>query len=438
MTMKIALTDVLTRALLTGAAIVALLFGFSSRSWCGTTIHVTNPEDTVAATLCSLRDAITAVNAQATVNGCAGAGADMIDFTNDVTGVQLKTGLPAIRRDVTISGTNSAIWLFGIEKYRIMTIQNGANVTLNRLIFWRGHDTGGGGALEIFHGGNVTVNHCDFEFNDGGDGGAISNDSTHLTINESSFAQNKGKNIGAIDTSAAFLTINNSLFVGNDGRGSSAVASSFGTMLIQGSTFVANNNTHPTLGGAVTADHTTVTILNSTITTNQNGAVRTSQGPTFIGNSTIANNTIGGNSPEIETLNDPIRMRNSIVSGPRKRGGPNCKGTITNLGYNISDDGSCRFDESGPPSTGALGQKIGDNVAPRLEELESNGGPTATLALIEGSPAIDAIPQDLCVDQAGSPLLIDQRGAARPAPAPQDPTLCDIGAFEFGGHPPAF
>jgi hypothetical protein len=61
---------------------------------------------------------------------------------------------------------------------------------------------------------------------------------------------------------------------------------------------------------------------------------------------------------------------------------------------------------------------------PLLGPLQANGGPTPTMALAPGSPAIDAgDPQ--CLDLAGAPLATDQRGEPRPVgPA------CDLGAYE--------
>ena len=58
---------------------------------------------------------------------------------------------------------------------------------------------------------------------------------------------------------------------------------------------------------------------------------------------------------------------------------------------------------------------------PQLDSagLKDNGGPTQTIALQVGSPAIDAIPFALCTDQATPPrrLKNDQRGFPRPDPA---------------------
>ena len=56
---------------------------------------------------------------------------------------------------------------------------------------------------------------------------------------------------------------------------------------------------------------------------------------------------------------------------------------------------------------------------PLLAVFAYNGGPTATHALLPGSPAIDAIPAAQCA------VADDQRGAPRPA-GPG----CDSGAFE--------
>jgi hypothetical protein len=96
----------------------------------------------------------------------------------------------------------------------------------------------------------------------------------------------------------------------------------------------------------------------------------------------------------------------------------NCGGTITDAGYNISDDGSCGF-----TVTGSL-----NNTNPGLAAgLANNGGPTQTIALVAGSPAIDVIPLADCTDQDGDRLRTDQRGFPRPDAGE---SVCDIGAFE--------
>jgi hypothetical protein len=88
----------------------------------------------------------------------------------------------------------------------------------------------------------------------------------------------------------------------------------------------------------------------------------------------------------------------------------NCLGNVIDAGHNLSSDGSCAFTN--------LGSR--NNTSPRLGPLANNGGPTLTMALLAGSPAIDA------GDPSAAPPT-DQRGALRPiGPAP------DIGAYEYG------
>ena len=62
---------------------------------------------------------------------------------------------------------------------------------------------------------------------------------------------------------------------------------------------------------------------------------------------------------------------------------------------------------------------------PKLGPLADNGGPTLTMALLPGSPAIDAGNTSLAP-------TTDQRGFPRPAGL-----AADIGAFEYGSVMPA-
>ena len=91
----------------------------------------------------------------------------------------------------------------------------------------------------------------------------------------------------------------------------------------------------------------------------------------------------------------------------------NCSGIVSDLGHNLSSDGSGGFTNSSLT-----------NTDPKLGLLTHNGGPTLTMALLCGSPAIDA------GDTAAAPPT-DQRGFPRPAgPA------ADIGAYEYGSMLP--
>jgi hypothetical protein len=97
---------------------------------------------------------------------------------------------------------------------------------------------------------------------------------------------------------------------------------------------------------------------------------------------------------------------NTLIS--RSPSGSNCFGAIIDGGHNISSDASCHF-----TAPGSL-----NDTDPLLGPLADYGGPTPTMALLAGSPAIDA------ADPAACPPT-DQRGRPRPFGAG-----CDIGAFE--------
>ena len=74
------------------------------------------------------------------------------------------------------------------------------------------------------------------------------------------------------------------------------------------------------------------------------------------------------------------------------------------------------------------------SLAQILGPLKNNGGPTQTLALVAGSPAIDAGNPNGCQDNSGALLQTDQRGFPRNVDGNSDGTArCDIGAVEGVG-----
>jgi hypothetical protein len=110
------------------------------------------------------------------------------------------------------------------------------------------------------------------------------------------------------------------------------------------------------------------------------------------------------NNPQ--TTGSPLNVANTITVGGSP---PACFGSVINGGHNDFADGC-----NGPP---------GPN--PLLGPLQNNGGPTQTMALQPGSPAIDLVPTLVAQCQPA-----DQRGVSRPAGA-----ACDAGAYEVA--PPA-
>jgi uncharacterized repeat protein (TIGR01451 family) len=221
-----------------------------------------------------------------------------------------------------------------------------------------------------------------------------------------------------------------------------------GGVLTYGPLTLDQSYIHDNVEDGVETTGAPLTITNSTVSGNQSGVVLYNLFGNFtitITNSTIANNTgsginlaiLGGSSSSVLTLNFDsitansstdinsgggisaysgwdIQLENTIVSGntapffPDIFVGPDS--SVTSGGYNIG---------SGFSHTAT--DMYGDPV---LGSLADNGGPTPTMALLSGSPAIDAIPP--AVNGCGTTITTDQRGVSRP----QGPG-CDIGAFEL-------
>jgi CSLREA domain-containing protein len=149
-----------------------------------------------------------------------------------------------------------------------------------------------------------------------------------------------------------------------------------------------------------------VTVENSTFSDNTGLAIDHVQfrdcGGITITNATIAGNG-GGISTAAHTLHSPL-VSNSIIAG---------NGTAADCLGNIHADANLIQDATG--CTISDGTNV-TGVDPLLGPLQANGGPTATRALLPGSPAIDA---GSCV------VDVDQRGIARPVGR-----SCDLGAYE--------
>ena len=86
---------------------------------------------------------------------------------------------------------------------------------------------------------------------------------------------------------------------------------------------------------------------------------------------------------------------------------------LTSLSYNVTTDADCFTATTGD-------QVVADSM---LGPLASNGGPTQTMALLPGSPALDVVPAGTL--ECGAGLTEDQRGETRPQGA-----KCDAGAYE--------
>jgi hypothetical protein len=286
--------------------------------------------------------------------------------------------------------------------------------------------SGFGGAIDNPSTGTVNVINSTLDRNTaiGGDGGGIFNRGT-VTFTDSTLNANFA-GTGSLDTRSGggifnqggtVTILNSTLSANGAGDGSDAVGTG-GGIHNDGGTVTFTNSTLSLSRPSGIFNAGTLNVSNSTIsqcfTRNHGGGVR-NEGTAQMKSSIIALNT---SSPD--PLIDPSP---DDVSGP-----------FTSAGFNLigNEDGSTGF--SAP--TDQTGTTVSP-LDPKLDPagLQDNGGPTLTIALLFGSPAIDKGSGEV---QPGLFLLTDQRGSGFPRTF-DDPEIAnttggdgtDIGAFEI-------
>jgi hypothetical protein len=158
-----------------------------------------------------------------------------------------------------------------------------------------------------------------------------------------------------------------------------------------------------------------MTVFNSTLSGNSalgsGGGLFNDFGTMRLFYVTLASNSTGIN------YNGSVALTGTIVAN--STAGPNCSGPLSEAqGYNLSSDTSCGLTQTTDIT----------NTDPLLGPLANNGGPTPTMALQPGSPAID----HGGTSATGCPAT-DQRGLPRPDAQDGPQGQCDIGAFESQG-----
>ncbi len=309
-------------------------------------------------------------------------------------------------------------------------ILNEGNLTLASSVVTGNRNSG------IINDGALTVSNSNISGNTSGgfDGGGIRNIGT-ATISNSTISGNtanpfNGSGGGIANYGAA--AISNSTISGNTAAEGGGISNEHSIAL--------QLNVHPTLtisdstisgnqGGGI-SNGGTATISDSTISGNtaRTGGGIFNDGTATISNSTISGNaatTVGGGGIYIRIIvgGAAVTIVNSIVAGNLSLGSPSDIGNNLTAAsvHNLIGDAAT----AGGLVNGVNGNIVG--VDPLLGQLADNGGPTQTMALLAGSPAIDngdntLVPID---PSTGLPVTTDQRGFTRVVNG-----SVDIGAFE--------
>ena len=365
-----------------------------------------------AANQCTLRAAIQEANANANAPD-----SDTIDFAPAVSGQILIGGsaLPQITDDVTIDGPGAGqLAVDGADSFRVFDLSNGDTASISDLTVRNGRapvSSGfafGGG---IANGGDLTLDRV-----------AVTGNTARVDAPINAAVEADG---GGIETEGGTLTLRRSTVSGNDatvtGSGTADIfAFGGGIRLAAGGelnvdrTTISDNDVTATIsagvqdsfthaegggiyddgalsidrstlsGNAATASGGTAALFDLNLASgggvHQNSGTFTATGATLSGNSVSSSDF--GNGANL-TLLVGGTLRSTIVANPT--GAANCSGSMTSSGFNLEDDPgpspSCSFTQA----TDIAGQN------PLLDPagLADNGGPTRTIALQAGSPAID-------------------------------------------------
>jgi CSLREA domain-containing protein len=290
---------------------------------------------------------------------------------------------------------------------------------------------------------------------------------TTITVTFSGMTISNGNNVvgGGIQIGGATVNFNDCIISDN------FAASGGGIAVVQGSTVnvtrsTLNNNTTNQGGAGIYIDSSsTANVTNSTITGNSThaigGGIHNNMGTVNITNSTINNNfadygggiggggtvnitdsTISSNSASTEgggvytDTGGTANIKSSIIALNNSNFSPDVSGagTYQSAGFNLirKNVGAATSFPAGNPNMNNDIVGTGAGIDPKLDPagLKNNGGPTQTIALLPGSPAIDK------GTRTGN-LTNDQRGSGFPRTV-NDPLIAnatggdgtDIGAFE--------
>ncbi|HWE59968.1 MAG TPA: choice-of-anchor Q domain-containing protein [Solirubrobacteraceae bacterium] len=349
--------------------------------------------------------------------------------TIDISGILQPIASTTVSENLTLAGnpdgTGATIDGGDSSGDGLLTI-DGSSVTLRNLTLQNGFNTGsGGGAITIDDTGNLTIIDSALSGNAAfQNGGAIDNGDTldpgSVTIIDSTLSGNyAGDDGGAIDNSDSgnndgSITITDSTLSGNSAG-------------INGGAI--DNNDHGSQNGVVTVSDST---LDSNSANYDGGAIDSNDGGVngslTIADSTLLADSAGSNGNEIDNNDNggaggAVYVAADLLDGSCVETSAGA-GSWTDAGYNAAGDASCLGGSSVPSD--ATGSAVDD-----LAALDSYGGPTQTVLLEQGNPALGLIPHgsSITTGPASSVTVAcpatDQRGITSAAGQ-----ACDAGSVQ--------
>ncbi len=396
----------------------------------------------------------------ATITLASGPGhAGTLELSNTSASVMISDG-PG-QGPVTVSGSNGSD-MYGNIVAPVFSVDAGVTASLSGLTIT------GGGAGGLSNQGTVTLSDCVISDNSGGGfinsstffrgvdnyatatltgctisgnsatygGGGLRNDAGTATLTNCTISGNIGADGGGLRSYESATTLTNCTISDNSATyGGGGLYNGGGLGTYKGKATLTNctiSGNSAAKGGGVENFGSAAAFTDCTIsgnTASEGGGLYGAEGAysaTTLSDCTISGNTASSSGGGIYVYSGQfgsatVALTDTIVAGNAGSGG-----SASDIGGNGAASGATgTFNLIGTGGSGGLASADNNllNVTdPGLASLASNGGPTETMALLPGSPAIGAGTQ---ADYPGSTTAIttDQRGQ------PLDSTP-DIGAYQ--------
>ena len=259
-------------------------------------------------------------------------------------------------------------------------------------------------------GGTTTLTNCTVSGNSSSSSaGGLYDSGGTTTLTDCTVEGNfSGRRGGGLSDTGGMTMLTDVTISGNTASGSGGgINTNFGATTTVIDCTVSQNSASS--GGGLSDIEGTLTLTDSTVS--GNSASANGGGVYNLSSATLTDCTVSGNSAEVggglDNASGTTKLANTIIAGNMAGTTPDGSGTFSSEGNNLigETEGSSGWVTS--DLTGTTAQPLNPLLAP----LGNYGGPTQTMALMPGSPAIDAA---IRPQRAGDrPARSDPRRACR-------------------------